>query len=478
MENKICSYNGTTYSLGSTIWSNNSELVCNNVNWEPTGKDCSTELQINKSMKTQTLIRLTFLLCLITININIKAQDTIKAQKVKALKIVYDITYPTTKPLFKASCYTSAVVLIHGSNFLSKSITEDDEVTSSLSNDCCETVFTSMTNLPIILKTTKEDAVKQSEKYNMLPPKTTVTSSTKQILGLACKKIMTQRTFNGKTYTSYDYVYQDYKNPNYCLQSIIVPGIEGVMLGCENDMTQGSIQVWTAKSVSEEFVDSSYFVLPTNYSVMTMDEYIQKLTANKAFRKQCSEVSKMSKDGKKAIRKEIWHSLPKDLLEVAVQGTQQFEASQQLNKNPNGETINNYINVIKNNNTLSSTDAINANNNILSNSMNSASKNSQVTPESSASTNGGSFNHNAGAAKKCADDTQNQWKNTMEYNNYLRNPDCNKMAYISQRKLAELILQNCSQYLPPAEVDGFRKTISSLTSTINSMEDCKTYNFK
>lgn len=49
MENKSCSYNGTNYSHGSTICSNNSELVCNNGNWEPTGKVCSTELQISKN---------------------------------------------------------------------------------------------------------------------------------------------------------------------------------------------------------------------------------------------------------------------------------------------------------------------------------------------------------------------------------------------------------------------------------------------
>lgn len=147
--------------------------------------------------------------------------------------------------------------------------------------------------------------------------------------------------------------------------------------------------------------------------------------------------------------------------------------------NPNAQSLNAFNQVT--NNFISSknmTETIIANNNILSNSINTATKNSQITPESSASTNGGSFNHNAGDALKCSNDTQNQWKNSVEYNNYLRNPDCNKMAYISQRQLAELILQNCSQYLPPAEVDGFRKTISSLTSTINSMEDCKTYNFK
>lgn len=49
MENKTCMYGGTEYSHGATICSNESELVCNNGNWEPTGKDCVT----NKGCKCE-----------------------------------------------------------------------------------------------------------------------------------------------------------------------------------------------------------------------------------------------------------------------------------------------------------------------------------------------------------------------------------------------------------------------------------------
>ncbi len=43
MENNECVYNGNTFSHGSTVCSNGSELVCNNGNWEPTGKSCNAE---------------------------------------------------------------------------------------------------------------------------------------------------------------------------------------------------------------------------------------------------------------------------------------------------------------------------------------------------------------------------------------------------------------------------------------------------
>ncbi|MCX6186202.1 MAG: hypothetical protein NTU43_04280, partial [Bacteroidetes bacterium] len=63
------------------------------------------------------------------------------------------------------------------------------------------------------------------------------------------------------------------------------------------------------------------------------------------------------------------------------------------------------------------------------------------------------------------------------YQNSKNNPGCSKMALIAQRELAEMLLQNCSEYLPPAELDGMKKTKDSLTSQINGMADCKNYNY-
>ncbi|MBP7809169.1 MAG: hypothetical protein KA163_07750 [Bacteroidia bacterium] len=86
-------------------------------------------------------------------------------------------------------------------------------------------------------------------------------------------------------------------------------------------------------------------------------------------------------------------------------------------------------------------------------------------------------NTNAGAAIKCSNNTQDQWKGTAEYKNYNANPGCGKMAKQSERKLAQLILQNCSEYLPQTEIDGYNKLISWLTSVINGMDDCKSIQF-
>ncbi len=169
----------------------------------------------------------------------------------------------------------------------------------------------------------------------------------------------------------------------------------------------------------------------------------------------------------------------KSLAGVMVEGTQQFEAGQNFQHNPNSETLNNYVNVIDNNNTKAPEEAIKANDQILEGSAHTSAnhiKSSQVNSESLAVTNGGNnSNQNAEAAKKCADDTKSRWESQQEYNNFKNNPGCSKMALIAQKRLAEMLLQSCREYLPSSEVDGFNKTIASLTSQINSTPDCKTY---
>ena len=164
---------------------------------------------------------------------------------------------------------------------------------------------------------------------------------------------------------------------------------------------------------------------------------------------------------------------------AVVQGLQQGIAYENMLNNTNSQTVNAYTQVAVNNYTKPTEEALKSNNEILANSTvinTSNTNNSQINSESSAINSGNNnFNKNAGAAKKCADDTQNSWKLTNEYKNYIYNPGCNKMAYISQKKLAEMLLQNCRQYLPQSEIDGFNKTISTLQTTINGMEDCRTF---
>ncbi|MCX6185970.1 MAG: hypothetical protein NTU43_03095 [Bacteroidetes bacterium] len=167
-------------------------------------------------------------------------------------------------------------------------------------------------------------------------------------------------------------------------------------------------------------------------------------------------------------------------LAAALQGIQQAAAYNNMMTNTNSQTVNEYTQVAANNYTKpGSVEAVNANSKVLENANSVTNSNnvtnSQIQSESSASTNGGSFNKNAGAAKKCADETTARWKQSSAYINFDHNQGCSKLALLSQKECAVMLLNSCREYLPPADITVFEKTISSLTSQINSTPDCKTY---
>lgn len=161
--------------------------------------------------------------------------------------------------------------------------------------------------------------------------------------------------------------------------------------------------------------------------------------------------------------------------EVA-KGIQQGAAYESMLNNTNSQTVNNYTQIAINNYTKGQSEAIISNKTILE-SANIASNNSK-SAESSAATNGGQgFNTNVTAAKKCNEATSTEWKSRKPYNDAKDNPGCSKLALKAQLDIAELLLRNCGQYLPPAEKDGFDKTIISLKSQIANTPDCQTYNY-
>ena len=201
------------------------------------------------------------------------------------------------------------------------------------------------------------------------------------------------------------------------------------------------------------------------------------------------------KELKRQQREENW----KIIAQGVTQGLQQYDAQQQFQNNPNALTLTNYTNVVANNNTISS-DAVNANDKILS-SNNTGSTNSITDAYNQSAAKiaamqadnnivrGGYSNTNseslAGSANTAGNNTLNSdaaacSKQAMEiyhsddrYLQYLKNPSCSKLGYISQKAAAEISLNNCRQYLPQGEIDGLIKTIDWLNTTIKGMPDCQ-----
>lgn len=55
---KTCTYNGQNYSEGSVTCQNNKEYVCQDGQWNPTGKDCHSAEQISESRQVEVLLDL------------------------------------------------------------------------------------------------------------------------------------------------------------------------------------------------------------------------------------------------------------------------------------------------------------------------------------------------------------------------------------------------------------------------------------
>lgn len=109
--------------------------------------------------------------------------------------------------------------------------------------------------------------------------------------------------------------------------------------------------------------------------------------------------------------------------------------------------------------------------------LNTQSQKQTITPESSAISNSSqtNFNTNVAAAKKCQEDTDIEWKNSDAYQNFKNNQTLTGSVQlngsIAKRKLVELTLKNCSQYLPQNEIEGYRKLLSDLDQTINTLQN-------
>ncbi|MCX6185968.1 MAG: hypothetical protein NTU43_03085, partial [Bacteroidetes bacterium] len=186
-----------------------------------------------------------------------KIESTVQnGQKVKVLKIVLDVSYPEKKPIVKALCYNKILTLIQAKNSLTKIFSEYNDINTYLSNDCGETTISSSNNnLQIFLKMTKEDLDNLDKKYNRQTTRT-YTNEIKQILGYTCKKIILEVKHGVSNFKCNYYVYDGSEISN-CFNSFgSYYGINGLILGSEQYISDGIIQVWMATSISEEYVNS------------------------------------------------------------------------------------------------------------------------------------------------------------------------------------------------------------------------------
>lgn len=281
------------------------------------------------------------------------------------------------------------------------------------------------------------------------------------------------------------------------------------------DIATGAL--WKYKKQSNVNLSVSNNNISTSQTEKSFREHYLALIAIDNANKQREEQLKRQQ------RAENWNSIAQEV----TQGLQQYEAQSQFINNPNGNTgitdayyqsaaridemarnsqaknnVNNSTNsnqytvpvinlqqqqisnsfsggsgnsnyssiAVKSNTNTSITNSSQSNNNIVGGS--SSNINSESLAGSTNTAGNNTFNSDATAA--CAKQAMGIYHNDERYKQYLKNPDCSKFGYISQKALAEISLNNCRQYLPQGDIDGLIKTIDWLNTTINGMPNCET----
>jgi hypothetical protein len=95
--------------------------------------------------------------------------------------------------------------------------------------------------------------------------------------------------------SSSNYFYTYDSLTNYQANYTTINGESGILLGSNIEMSNGVMQVWRAKSITLQNIDSTLFDLPADYKVYSMAEYNQKLETDKSFRKEIAKEFGISK---------------------------------------------------------------------------------------------------------------------------------------------------------------------------------------
>jgi len=247
-----------------------------------------SEIEMRQIMKKMYC----FLFCLcftITILAQPINQDSTHFRDVKALVIIYDITYHNNKPLSKSgTSYNKAITMISGSKVNTAFYTESGDIHYTLSNDYNENCFQLFPKQQFMIKTNRSE--KPSLPANMKMNQTiSNTNQTKHIMDYDCSEFTivseTQIGNFNSTITTYLYTYDSFKN--YKTNYTSVKGVTGLLFGFDVDSSNG--QIWRARSITEQNVDSTLFDIPKGYTVYSNAEYTQKLSTDKSFQKEMNK---------------------------------------------------------------------------------------------------------------------------------------------------------------------------------------------
>lgn len=248
-----------------------------------------SKIEMRQIMKKN--VSLLFCLCLTTITLAQSInQDSTHSRDVKALVIIYDITYPNNKPLIKSACNNKAITMIYGAKVNMAIYTESGNIQYTLSNDFNENWFQLFPRQQFMIKANRSE--KPSLPDNMKMNQTiSNTNQTKHIMDYDCSEFKivseTQVGNSNFSFTNYFYTYNNLKN--YETNYTNIKGVTGLLLGSDIDSSNGVMQIWRARSITEQNVDSTLFDIPKDYTIYSNAEYTQKLLTDKSFQKEMNK---------------------------------------------------------------------------------------------------------------------------------------------------------------------------------------------
>jgi hypothetical protein len=246
------------------------------------------------------------------------ANNIANSVDVKALVIVYDVSYPQNKPTIEAVNINKIITMIYNTKIITTVYTESGDISTVMSTDANENCFGLLEDQKLMIKSCRNDNL--NVKGAKISKTITFTNTIKNILGYECKEneLCNEVQVGNFTTKSCTYVYTYDKFKDYGLNYTNIKGTTGLMLGAYTDLTGGVIQITTAKSIFEQFVDSTNFNFPINFSVLTMDEYTHKLVTDANFRKKINEKFKIKEYEVPVVaNKSSWKIFLKTLLDNA-----------------------------------------------------------------------------------------------------------------------------------------------------------------
>lgn len=211
-------------------------------------------------------------------------RDSIHSRDVKALVIIYEITYPN-KTVDVKNNFNKIVTTIYKRKVCSMIYTESGNMHVTISQDNNDHSYVLYPNLQMMLMSDRNMDV-QSMMFGDKSHQTIIeTNETKHILDYDCKvtksvnEVQIGDTKSTTTLSSYTYDKLEKYRENYTGSK----DLNGLLLGYYLESNISSLNTLTlAKFLTEQYVDSSIFDLP-NYKILTMPEYYQKLKSDPEF---------------------------------------------------------------------------------------------------------------------------------------------------------------------------------------------------